>query len=71
MTLDQTNGGKWPNTAPVLQVTGHVDVYLLCFSVAAPSSLRSLHTSWVAALPGPATLLLVGCQADLRLDKLR
>ena len=55
----------------MLQVTGHVDVYLLCFSVAAPSSLRSLHTSWVAALPGPATLLLVGCQADLRLDKLR
>ena len=54
-----------------MQVTGHVDVFLLCFSVVAPSSLHSLHTGWLPALPGPATTILVGCQANLRLDKLR
>ena len=55
----------------LVQVTGHVDVFLLCFSVVAPSSLHSLHTGWLPALPGPATTILVGCQANLRLDKLR
>ena len=46
-----------------------LDVVLLCFNIMDPSSLYSAVKSWVPACQD-TPLLLVGCQADLRTDKL-
>lgn len=46
-----------------------VDVIMLCFNICDPPTLASAIQAWVPALP-PAPLLLVGCQADLRTDRM-
>jgi len=45
------------------------DVIMLCFNICDPPSLVSAIQKWVPSLP-PAPLLLVGCQADLRTDRM-
>jgi len=45
------------------------DVIMLCFNICDPPTLASAIQTWVPALP-PAPLLLVGCQADLRTDRI-
>ena len=49
-----------------------VDIVLLCFNIMSAPSLHSLYLEWLPLLSEshPAShLLLVGCQADLRRDK--
>ena len=47
-----------------------VDMALLCFSIMSPPSLHSLYLHWLPRLSSlSCSLLLVGCQADLRRDK--
>ena len=47
-----------------------VDIWLLCFNIMSAPSLHSLYLQWVPRLSS-SPFLLVGCQADLRSDKLR
>ena len=46
-----------------------VDIWLLCFNIMSAASLHSLYLQWVPRLSS-SPFLLVGCQADLRRDKL-
>ena len=46
-----------------------VDIWLLCFNIMSAPSLHSLYLHWVPRLSS-SPFLLVGCQADLRRDKL-
>jgi len=46
-----------------------VDVIMLCFNICNPPSLYSAIQMWAPSLP-PVPLLLVGCQADLRTDRI-
>ena len=45
------------------------DVIMLCFNICDPPTLFSAIQMWAPSLP-PAPLLLVGCQADLRTDRI-
>ena len=54
-----------------LSQTEDVDMVLLCFNIMSPPSLHNLYLHWLPRLSSLTTssLLLVGCQADLRRDK--
>merc|ERR1712106_798121 len=45
------------------------DVIMLCFNICSPPTLYSAIHMWAPSLP-PAPLLPVGCQADLRNDRM-
>ncbi|KAJ8378136.1 hypothetical protein AAFF_G00247740 [Aldrovandia affinis] len=49
----------------------HVDVFVLCFSVVNPASFRNVAKKWIPEIRAQrpsAPVVLVGTQADLRLD---
>ena len=53
-----------------LPQTEEVDIVLLCFNIMSPPSLHHLYLHWLPLLSSlTSSWLLVGCQADLRRDK--